>query len=471
MLTIETIGHIDKYSVQQSALMLLSRDITGHCISKLTVRDDTYIVTTRLSINDVGAYSARPLGKTQRKLAPALPTLEHKRQLRELIRESFYRAYVAATGDAPAWGSLTGVKPASVASRLLKTHKTPSKVLTILQKQYHVSPRRADLCLQAALASREYQAMLQPNDISVYVGLPLCPARGRYCSFVSQSTQRELPLIEPYLQALYREIKQKASLIAGNKQRIVNLYIGGGTPTVLSAVQLDALLTKLACSLDLSSLREYTVEAGRPETCDDERLRILRDHGVTRVSVNPQSMHQSVLDAIGRKHSVQDVYKAVETVRKIGFSALNMDLIAGLPNDNLSGFQETLGAVQAFAPENITVHTMANKKGATANRDAPIIPQNNSHPSRMLNHTLQALPPQYHPYYLYRLKQMAENGENVGWCKRGTECGYNICIMDELHTVIGLGAGAASKIHRRHGEIIRQANPKYPVDYIHRMNV
>jgi len=455
MLTIETIGHDDRYSVEQSALMLLLRDVEGHCVSRMSVRGDVHIATTKISLPHLKRVCrTQAAGVCQRKISATLPTHEQKRLRRELVRESFYRAYVAAAGERPLWGSLTGVKPAKVASKLLEAHKSPQNVLNILQKRYHLTPDRAELCLSTAQASRAYQATLQPNDISVYIAIPFCPTRCNYCSFVSQSTESETELIEPYLSALYREIEQKSNEVAANEQRIVNLYIGGGTPTVLTWRQLDALLLHIARHFNLTSLREYTVEAGRPETCDIERLRVLKFHGVTRVSVNPQTMRQPVLDAIGRRHTVEYVYLAVESVRHVGFDVLNMDVIAGLPSDDANGFTATLDIVRGFDPENITMHSFARKKGSIVVGD---VVHNVPLPLKFQNYT---------PYYLYRLKYSAGTGENIGYCKPGTECGYNICMMDELHTVIGIGAGAASKIHGGSGKISRVANKKYPIEYI-----
>lgn len=443
--------------------MLLPREVEGRCVSRLTRRGATVLVSTQLA---VGAQRGR--GLVQRTIAAQTADLEAARVTRELIRESFYRAFVSMTGERPPWGSLSGVKPGKVASRLLAVYGDAEKVRVALQRQYHLSPERAALCVQAAQASAAVKARLSPEEISLYIGIPFCPTRCHYCSFVSKSTQREAALIEPYLHALHTEITHRAREVAENGQRVAHLYIGGGTPTTLSARQLDDLLAHSARQFDLSALREYTVEAGRPDTCTPDRLAVLKAHGVTRVSVNPQSMQPHVLSAIGRAHTVEAVYAAVEAVRRVGFDVLNMDLIAGLPGDSYDGFAASLAAIRALAPENITVHTLARKRGAESGAFTAQLPSGEE-TAHMLQWVIDTLPPVYRPYYLYRLKYMVGAGENVGWSMDGCENAYNICMMDELHTVLGLGAGAAGKLHYPGNRIERTANPKYPLEYIKSM--
>ncbi len=460
MLTITTVGHDDRYSAEQCALMLLARDIVGDCTSTLTARGAVWHCRTRID-----AGNRRGIGRVQRTISPNETAQEQHRLKRELVRESFYRAAVDMTGNQPVWGSLSGVKPGKVASRLLAVTGSADKTRHRLQREYHLSPERAALALDAALASAREQALLQPRDIGVYVGIPFCPTRCHYCSFVSKSTQREAKLIEPYLAALAIEIARVGRAVREARQRVVTLYIGGGTPTTLSASQLDALFSQLYRHFDLSALRELTCEAGRPDTSDLDKLRVLKQHGVTRVCVNPQTMQQPVLDAIGRAHTVKQVYDAVDRVRALDFDVLNMDVIAGLPNDTPDGFADTLAQIVALAPENITVHTLARKRGSLLDERSAVMPPP-AQVDAMLDHVLATLPPVWQPYYLYRLKFMAGAGENIGWCRPGTDCAYNIQMMEELTTVLGLGAGSASKLHFEGGRIERSANVKFPVDYI-----
>ena len=436
--------------------MLLPRDVVGQCISEW--RHDG--VFTKIMVGNSISEALVPYRYENTEKH------EQKQLTREAVRESFYRAFVNMTDEHLVWGSLVGVKPAKVASKLLAELGTIEATMATLQHKYHVSPQRAQLATQSAVSSQLLRETLPNNGVSLYISIPFCPSRCSYCSFVSQSTERENNLIEPYLAALLRELECKSVIVKQNGQAVDNIYIGGGTPTVLTAAQLDILLSNIATHFDLSVLREYTVEAGRPETCTAERLRVLKAHGVTRLSINPQSMNQSVLDAIGRKHTVQDVYTAVDIARVIGCDVINMDIIAGLPGDTPDGFSTSLDAVRCIAPENITVHTMTKKRGAAVTEpvgDEKIV-------NAMTEYSIAALSNNYSPYYLYRQKFMATAAENIGWSMNGKDCAYNICMMDELCTVIGIGAGAASKIHKIGGKIERIANAKFPIDYIRGLN-
>ncbi|MCL2588648.1 MAG: coproporphyrinogen dehydrogenase HemZ, partial [Oscillospiraceae bacterium] len=302
--------------------------------------------------------------------------------------------------------------------------------------------------------------------ICLYVGIPFCPTRCTYCSFVALDVEKSTRLLEPYLAALTQEINATAAIVRDLGLCIVSLYIGGGTPTTLSTAQLRALTETLAAAFDLSHLQEYTVEAGRPDTIDLAKLQILQAAGVDRISINPQSMEDTVLAAIGRRHTAADIYEAVEMAQSVGFPVLNMDLIAGLPADTPAGFARTLDQVLVFGAENITVHTLARKRGAFLTADKIQIP-GPEEMARMLDTAERALTGAgYRPYYLYRQKFTAGGFENVGWSKPGDENLYNIAIMEELTSIIGLGAGAATKLVNPHtGRIPRKYNPKYPLEY------
>ena len=301
----------------------------------------------------------------------------------------------------------------------------------------------------------------------LYVGIPFCPTRCAYCSFVSQSVEKSMALIRPFLEALEREIDAVAEQVRLLGLRPVALYMGGGTPTTLSARELDALCGRLERALDLSALREYTVEAGRPDTITEEKLSVLRAHGVDRVSVNPQTMSDAVLEAIGRRHTAEDIVRALEKVRAVGGFAVNMDLIAGLPQDSPAGFAQTLERVLAFQAENITVHTLSIKKGSRLAQEEAGLP-GGEEVARMLalaEERLRACG--YAPYYLYRQKFMSGGFENVGWAKKGYINLYNICMMEELCSILAMGAGGSTKLIGPPGSRnIRLTAPKYPLEYI-----
>lgn len=392
-----------------------------------------------------------------------LETLDYKRTITELVKTTVYDAVVPFLPQAPVWGSLTGVRPAKLARGMIERGEAAVE----LREHFHVSPERTALTIRAAATAMEMDKTIGENDISLYVGIPFCPSRCYYCSFVSATTAQSGKLIEPYLDTLCREIEETAALVRAAGKQVQSVYIGGGTPTTLDEHQLARLLSALENHFDFSHLREYTVEAGRPDTITPEKLRVLKSAGVGRVSINPQSMNDAVLAAIGRKHGSADVLRAFDEARQAGFDEINMDLIAGLTGDTAETFAQTVDTLLNLSPENITVHTLAIKRGADLTDKAAAAAQRET-VSQMLDGASHALQNAgYGPYYLYRQKFMAGGFENVGWCKPGTECFYNVSMMEELQTILSLGAGGVSKrVVRETGWIERANNPKYPLEYI-----
>ena len=392
---------------------------------------------------------------------------ETDRRLQGAVKRAVYRAALGIGLPHRPWGMLTGVRPGKLMTPLLAQGLNDAQAARQFERQYDVSPARADLVVRTAHATLRAMESLGSKDVCLYVGIPFCPTRCAYCSFVSQSVEKSMALVPEFLQALAREIAATAEAVRRAGLRVVSLYIGGGTPTTLSARQLDALCTQLAAAFDLSALREFTVEAGRPDTITEDKLRVLRAHGVDRVSVNPQTMSDSVLETIGRRHSSADIVDALEKVRAVGGFAVNMDLIAGLPSDSADGFRETLDKVLALAPENITVHTLSLKKGSRITLEGSPLPSP-AEVSEMLDLAYDRLTAQgYAPYYLYRQKFMSGGFENVGWAKPGCVNLYNICIMEELCSIIAMGGGGSTKLVRHgDGRNIRLMAPKYPLEYI-----
>ena len=359
------------------------------------------------------------------------------------------------------------MRPSKVAVSLLREGKAPAAVLTELEEVYSVTPQRARLALEAAETGLRVQNDLKPNDISLYVGIPFCPTRCAYCSFVAQSVEKSFALVEPYLAALFDEIEQAGAMVRSLGLHIKSFYMGGGTPTTLTAEQMDRLLTRLERSFDFTSLAESTIEAGRPDTIDPEKLAVLRAHGVTRVSVNPQTMEDRVLAAIGRRHTADDIRRAMREVMDEGFPHVNMDLIAGLPEDTPEGFARSLDEVLSMGADNVTVHTLSLKKGSRITLEGSRIPSADE-VAAMLDYADPALRAQgFAPYYLYRQKYMSGSFENVGWTKPDGEGLYNIYIMEELHSILSLGAGGSTKMVGG-GRIRRAFNAKYPREYIDR---
>ena len=393
--------------------------------------------------------------------------LSTDRACQRLVKNAMYRAALASGVPEPVWGALTGVRPGKLLAALLGQGLGEEEALRQFREEYRVSPERAALCLDASRRTLEARASLGVRDVCLYVGIPFCPTRCAYCSFVSQSVERSMKLIPPFLEALEKEIAATAGQVRALGLRVVSIYMGGGTPTTLSGAQLDRLCSCLERSFDLSALREYTVEAGRPDTITEERLRVLRAHGVDRVSVNPQTMSDAVLEAIGRRHTAAAVETALAAVRKVGGFAVNMDLIAGLPADSVEGFAATLERVLTLAPENITVHTLSLKKGSRITLEGTALPGAQD-VGRMLDLAGERLRSAgYAPYYLYRQKFMSGGFENVGWSKPGCENLYNICIMEELCSILAMGGGGSTKLIRPdEGRNTRLMAPKYPLEYI-----
>lgn len=389
------------------------------------------------------------------------------RSCQRLIKNAVYRAARNYGVERPPWGALTGVRPGKILCGILKSGVSEDEALRRFMDDYDVTGERARLCMDTSRETMKAAASLGEKDICLYVGIPFCPTRCAYCSFVSQSVEKSMKLIKPFMEALLRDISATAAEVRRLGLRVVSVYMGGGTPTTLTAQQLDTLCTALETEFDLSALREYTVEAGRPDTITVEKLEVLRAHGIDRVSVNPQTMSDTVLEAIGRRHTAADIIDALEKVRQVSGFAVNMDLIAGLPADSVEGFRDTVEKVLALEPENITVHTLSLKRGSRITMEGAQLPTG-AEVSAMLDIAREKLTAAgYSPYYLYRQKFMSGGFENVGWTKDGYVNLYNICIMEELCSIIAMGGGGSTKLiksgDRRN---IRVMEPKYPLEYI-----
>ena len=303
----------------------------------------------------------------------------------------------------------------------------------------------------------------------MYVGIPFCPTRCAYCSFVSQSVERSFALVPPYVDALCAEITAGGEMVRRAGARVRTFYMGGGTPTTLTAEQMDRVLTAFETAFDCSACTEITVEAGRPDTITAEKLSVLKRHGVTRVSVNPQTFEENVLRAIGRCHTAADIGAAMDLVARCGFPHVNMDLIAGLPEDTAEGFRRSLDRCLAYGADDITVHTLALKKGSRILTEGLRVPAAET-VAEMLDYADPALRRAgYRPYYLYRQKYMSGSFENIGWCRPGGECWYNVDIMSELCSILSFGAAGSTKmVVPGTNQIQRAFNVKYPTEYIQR---
>ena len=465
-------GHDDRYAVEQSLLAFFPEERPvyegedGPRHAEVTLHQGAVYATGVTALTYDGK-TARASARVS--LAGAADEYERERLRQRALKLSFFRAARDITGATPSWGALTGIRPAKLVRTMLEEGYTPARADRELRDVYCVSPARRRLALESAQAGLRAKRDLKPNDISLYIGIPFCPTRCAYCSFVSASVEKSFALIPPYLEALTAEVEAAGRMVRETGLRIKSFYMGGGTPTTLSAGQMDALLTAVNKAFDLSGCVEYCIEAGRPDTIDREKLQVLLDHGADRISVNPQSLEPQVLRAIGRQHSPEDIEKAMMLATSMGFPHVNMDLIAGLPADTPEGFRRTLDKCLTFGADNITVHTLSLKKGSRILLEGLPIPTAEA-VAEMLDYADPALRARgFAPYYLYRQKYMSGSFENVGWCISGAEGLYNIYIMEELHSILSLGAGGSTKmVDAQRNRIERVFHPKFPLEYIQR---
>ena len=450
------IGHEDRYAVEQLQMALFDLADQGEAISALH-RGKTWLTAVTTITKDGKTVCARRRLKVN---------LEDTRLRRRLLQQCYYQAAIQLLPALPAWGALAGVRPTKISTKHMLEGGTPESAGKLLEQVYYVTPKRRELAVDCSKSTVSAANLMSENDISLYVGIPFCPTRCSYCSFVSRTIGKRTELLEPYLQALLQEIRITGELMAKSGKTVRTIYIGGGTPTTLSTAQISLLLDTIRDSFDLQRCIEFTVEGGRPDTLSAEKLKAIRSHGADRMSINPQTMVDSVLRACGRPHTADDVLQAYRWAQDAGFDAINMDLIAGLPTDTFDGFRHSLDTVAALSPANITVHTLALKKGADLFEKRGGL-STAEEVTRMVDYATETLRHlSYKPYYLYRQKYMSGSFENVGWSLDGKDCLYNIYMMEELHSIVSLGGGGMNKVNLPDGHLERFHNPKFPEQYI-----
>lgn len=388
------------------------------------------------------------------------------------IKRELYDLLSGRTGKELPWGTLTGIRPTKIALTRLDHGEEPEAIRSFMRDTYLTSEAKIDLSLEIAQREKELLSQIDyENGYSLYVGIPFCPTTCLYCSFTSFPIGAWKGRVHLYLEALFKELEYVAKRMEG--RTLDTVYFGGGTPTSLEAEELDALLTKIENTFDLSTVKEFTVEAGRPDSITEDKLRVLRNHGITRISINPQTMKQETLELIGRRHTVEDVKAQFRMARELGFDNINMDLIIGLPEENLDDVRRTMEEIKALAPDSVTVHSLAIKRAARLNifreRYANLKIENTQ---EMIDLTAEySRSMGLVPYYLYRQKNMAGNFENVGYAAPDKACIYNILIMEEKQTIVACGAGTTTKVtFPAENRLERVENVKDVQQYIERID-
>jgi coproporphyrinogen dehydrogenase HemZ len=399
--------------------------------------------------------------------------LKDKRAFKREVRRGVYTLLSGHTGKRLPWGMLTGIRPAKIVHELMDEGLDRSRIESRLTGYFMVSPAKAGLLYRVAEAEREILSNTPAGTVSLYIGIPFCATRCLYCSFASNTASSVSGLLDTYIASLKKEIALTAGLLADRGLKLQNIYIGGGTPTVLDTQALKGLLDFVEKQFELAGVREYTLEAGRPDSLDGEKLLAIRESAVNRISINPQTMNDATLKLIGRNHTPDDVLRAFELAREAGFDNINMDVIMGLPGEDAGMFEHTLRQVRGLCPESLTVHALAVKRasglaaGMGAFRRLPDAEADNMMDTAVKYAGEMGL----HPYYLYRQKNIAGNLENTGFCKPGRESLYNVQIMEERQSIIAVGAGAVTKVvYPGENRIERAFNVKNPEEYIRRVD-
>ena len=404
---------------------------------------------------------------------PFSNSVTDKKLIKKIYSTSVVKAFVRSAKkirpiNLP-WGVMSGIRPAKSVRKFREEGYSDSGIRELLGSIYEVTPEKIDLAMEVSKNEEEILKKIGKNSVSIYIGIPFCPTRCLYCSFVSTDIRYSGRYIDDFLNCLVEEIKKTGEILDNLALNLENIYIGGGTPTTLSAEQLEKLLGTINKYLKTDKLYEFTLEAGRPDTITKEKLIAAKNAGVTRISINPQTMNEKTLEKIGRKHTPEQIRKSFADAREVGFSNINMDLIAGLPDETPEMFYSSLEEIIGLDPENITVHSMCIKRSADLARSG-ITLSDAGYIEKMLSYTQKRMrETNRDAYYMYRQKNISGNSENVGYAKPGKMSYYNINIMEEAQTILALGGGGATKLVFDN-EIVRIFNFKDPYEYIRRFD-
>ncbi|MDF2546560.1 MAG: hemZ [Anaerosolibacter sp.] len=458
MMKIYLDGHDYTYEIAELLKLFVESDQIDFISEEALENNQSFLLVSKLSKEEVRLSIESTLYFKQEKITVDVLTYDDRnfhtsagrKKVKRMIKKSIFNVLCTHFKERPPWGILTGIRPSKIVHEMLDQNISIKEISQCLKNEYGVSDKKVDLVTEVALIERPVIANNGVQDVSIYIGIPFCPTRCLYCSFPSNIIDKKSRgLFTQYIEALHYEIEKVGEILDEMNKKVISLYIGGGTPTTLSDVEFDRLFEKIKEHIRLDDIKEITVEAGRPDTIDKEKLVILKKHGVDRISINPQTMNDATLVRIGRSHTAEDIIRSYHMARDIGFRTINMDIIVGLPDETPSMVEHTMEKMMLLNPENITVHTLAVKRASRLKENLHQYKITQEiQAKRMLEITESyAKRMDLLPYYMYRQKYMVGNLENIGYCKPGHECIYNIQIMEERQTIIALGAGAISKVY------------------------
>ncbi len=470
-------GNINRYYVQTLCMVFFPGATFGEDEIPSEDIPEVNVEIFESATNFVSAYASIKLND---KICESTEQVSREEEITIASHEAIAvgRAIFAAgkelLGHTPPWGILTGVRPAKIASGLLSDGRGVMKTKKIMRDEYFLNLQKASLAVSVAQSENKIIKKMKKGTCSVYISIPFCPSRCAYCSFVSYTTPRLLSMVDDYLNAIISDLDDTFDTIDKLGLSVNTVYIGGGTPTTLSPKQLEDLLSKINERINVNNLHEFTLEAGRPDTITAEKLKVAKDLGVTRISVNPQTLNDDILAEIGRKHTTEDFFKAYKIASESGIRDINVDLIAGLPGDDFKNFSETVDKIIELNPTNITVHTFCVKKASDAlKNNSGVYSLTGGDAAKCVSYAqLKTKFAGYKPYYMYRQKNTVGNLENVGFSLEGHEGLYNVYMMEEVQTIFAVGAGAVTKLVREDPEtkgkniIKRLFMPKYPYEYL-----
>ena len=462
-------GNDYKYELEGVMKLFIPASLFTHIYSDRVDTDDDYVFAREKSFSNytllyvIGSFNGKKAHKTHI-VKQSDSGLDADKEL--IMSRLLYTVMHKLTGKGSQWGVITGIRPVKRVNSMLSDGFDKKQIFSVLKEKYLCSDEKCELSYLTALTQKPAIDALNDKTFSLYVSIPFCPTRCSYCSFVSQSVESSMKQIPEYLNKLCEEIRYTGELTRRIGLKLDTVYFGGGTPTTLTAPQLERLMNTIAEGFDTSTVREYTIEAGRPDTITEDKLSVIKANGCNRISINPQTLNNSVLEAIGRRHTAEQFYESFSLARKIGFDMINTDIIAGLPTDTFDSFKHTIDELINLSPENITVHTLSIKRSARLNQSGDRSVLDNPVAKMVEYANSKLLAAGYRPYYLYRQKNMLDNLENIGWAKQGCESLYNIYIMEEIQTILAMGAGGSTKLVDLIGHrLSRVFNYKFPLEY------